>query len=233
MMMSFSRCAMFCRSATAAFSIGAQVGLTAVAFLLSALVYNLAPVRAKDVPYVDVAVEALNNPLRFALGWFPLIPDRMPPLSVLFAYWALGAFFLAVKRLAELRFLSTRQSAAASVSYRRSFAHYSEEHLLASAAFYLVLSAFFAGVFIVRFKLELILMVPAAALFLAYYLWLGLREESPTQSPERAFRRPGLAGYLCACLILFLVLVRTDLPVLDRFFNVEPASERALWEIDE
>lgn len=32
------------------------------------LVYNVPPVRSKDVPYLDVLSESLNNPLRLALG---------------------------------------------------------------------------------------------------------------------------------------------------------------------
>jgi 4-hydroxybenzoate polyprenyltransferase len=216
-----------------AFAINAQVGATAIVFWSAALAYNVPPVRAKDLPYVDVVVESVNNPLRLAFGWFVLIPDRLPPLSLLFAFWALGAFFLAVKRLAELRYLAQHQNAATSAAYRRSFAHYSEAHLLATAAFHLVVCAFFSGVFIVRFKLELILMVPAAALFLAYYLWLGLRDESPAQSPEQVFQLPALAGYLVACLIVFFVLLRTDIPALYRLFHVERASERALWQLGE
>lgn len=214
---------------TVAFGVNRQVGWTAVIFLASALVYNLPPLRAKDLPYLDVLVEAFNNPLRLMLGWFILIPDRMPPLSLLVAYWGLGAFLLAVKRVAELRFLKRRGSPAA--VYRSSFAHYSEERLLASTVFHLVLCSFFSAVFIVRFKLELILILPAAALFLAYYLWLGLREESPAQNPEKIFRRPTVMGYLAGCLLLFILLVHTHIPALYRVFNVAPASTRALWEI--
>ena len=213
-----------------AWSVDPAVGWTAVAFVAAALAYNAPPLRAKDVPYLDVVVEAVNNPLRLALGWFAVVTTRFPPLSLLVAYWALGAFILTVKRLAELRFLASRRVSAP--SYRRSFGHYTQERLHAATAFHLVLCSFFAGVFIVRFKLELILMLPAGALFVAYYLWLGLHEGSPAQSPERVFRRPLLAGYLAGCLLLFLVLLRADLPALYRLFNVEPASGRALWELD-
>jgi 4-hydroxybenzoate polyprenyltransferase len=214
----------------AALSVNAATGWTAIGFLSAAFAYNVPPLRMKDVPYVDVVVEAVNNPIRLALGWFAVVESRIPPVSLLLAYWALGAFLLVVKRLAELRFLTSRGSPAA--AYRRSFAHYSEERLLAGAVFHLALCAFFAGVFVVRFKLELVLMLPAGAAFLAYYLRLGLRDESPAQSPETVFRRPVLATCLVACLVLFLALGRTDLPVLYRLFNVEPASTPALWEID-
>ena len=43
------------------------------------LAYNVPPVRLKEWPYLDVLSESVNNPLRLALGWFALIPDRFPP----------------------------------------------------------------------------------------------------------------------------------------------------------
>ena len=33
-------------------------------------VYNIPPVRSKDLPYVDVLSEAINNPIRMLAGWF-------------------------------------------------------------------------------------------------------------------------------------------------------------------
>jgi decaprenyl-phosphate phosphoribosyltransferase len=213
-----------------AWTVGASAGWTAALFAATALLYNVPPLRAKDVPYLDIVVEAFNNPLRLALGWFAVEATLFPPLSLLIAYWSLGAFILAVKRLAELRFLASRSVPA--VAYRRSFAHYSQERLLAVCAFHLVVASCLAGVFIVRFKLELILILPAGALFVAYYLWVGLREESPAQSPERVFRRPLLIAYLAGCLLLFLVLVRSDLPALYGLFNVKHASAGELWKLE-
>ena len=54
-------------------------------------------------PYVDVLSESVNNPLRLLLGWFVVTPDVVPPVSLLVAYWMVGAFFMASKRFAEYR----------------------------------------------------------------------------------------------------------------------------------
>ena len=62
------------------------------------VMYNVPPVRTKELPYLDVLSESVNNPLRLLLGWFVLIPDRFPPLSLILAYWMVGAFFMATKR---------------------------------------------------------------------------------------------------------------------------------------
>jgi hypothetical protein len=33
-------------------------------------IYNIPPIRSKDVPYIDVLSESINNPLRMLAGWF-------------------------------------------------------------------------------------------------------------------------------------------------------------------
>ena len=39
--------------------------LFSVIFSLSGIIYNLKPLRLKDIVYVDVLIESLNNPIRF------------------------------------------------------------------------------------------------------------------------------------------------------------------------
>src|SRR5580704_6583317 len=41
--------------------------------------YNFPPVRTKDVPYLDVMTESINNPLRMLLGWFAVTTVLVPP----------------------------------------------------------------------------------------------------------------------------------------------------------
>ncbi len=144
------------------------------------VLYNVPPVRTKELPYLDVLSESINNPLRLLLGWFALIPERLPPLSLLIAYWMVGAFFMATKRFAEYRALGNPTVAA---QYRKSFAYYTEERLLVSMLFYVAMCALFAGIFLVRYHLELILFLPVAAGFFAYCFQLGLKQDSPVQNP--------------------------------------------------
>src|SRR3989440_12302560 len=110
--------------------------------------YNVPPVRTIYLPYPDFLSESVNNPLRLLLGWFVLIPDRFPPLSLILAYWMVGAFFMATKRFAEYRRIGDREVAA---QYRKSFGYYTEERLLVSMFFYVAMCALFAGIFIVRY----------------------------------------------------------------------------------
>ena len=147
------------------------------------IAYNVPPLRTKEWPYLDVLSESVNNPIRLLLGWFALIDDRVPPLSLAIAYWMVGAFFMAMKRFAEYRHIGDprwRPPIAARSSY------YTEERLLVSLFFYATTCALFAGIFIVRYHLELILFAPIGAGMFAYYLHIGTAAEQPGAESRRS-----------------------------------------------
>jgi decaprenyl-phosphate phosphoribosyltransferase len=215
------------------FSLAAQINVpftaSAIWLWVMGIIYNVPPIRAKELPYVDVLTEAINNPIRLLLGWFAVVADQVPPVSLLIAYWMLGAFFMAMKRYAEFRHIGDARVAAA---YRRSFGHYTEERLLVSVLFYATACALFGGIFIVRYHLELILFTPLAAGLFAQYLRLGLMADSPTQNPERLYRQRGFVSYVVVCFVVFVVLMFTEIPVLYRWFNVEPSGTPTLWHLE-
>jgi decaprenyl-phosphate phosphoribosyltransferase len=201
---------------------------SAAALWAMGIVYNVPPIRTKDFPYLDVLTEAVNNPIRLLLGWFALVDRTVPPVSLLIAYWMAGAFFMATKRYAEFRHIADPKIAAA---YRRSFAYYTEDRLLVSVVFYATACALFSGIFIVRYHLELILLTPLAAGLFAQYLKLGLMPDSPAQHPERLYQHRGFAVYLIVCVIVFVGLMFTEIPVLYDWFNVERSANPPLWKI--
>jgi len=200
--------------------------LSALALWIMGIVYNVPPLRTKEVAYLDVLSESVNNPIRLLLGWFALIQDQFPPVSLIISYWMAGAFFMAIKRFAEYRQIGDRRTAK---SYRRSFRHYNEERLLISLFFYVVMGALSAGVFIVRFRLELILILPLVAGFFAYYMHIGLKENSPAQHPEKLYREKGFVVFSIASGVVFVLLMFTSIPVLYELFNVELAQTSPLW----
>jgi 4-hydroxybenzoate polyprenyltransferase len=201
---------------------------SAVWLWVMGVLYNVPPIRTKEWPYVDVLSESINNPIRLFLGWFALIADRVPPLSLALSYWMLGAFFMAMKRYAEYRHIGDPRTAAA---YRHSFAYYTEERLLVSLLFYATTCALFAGIFIVRYHLELLLFVPFAAGLFAYYLHLGMKPDSPTQNPEKLYKERGFVAYLVICFLVFVTLMFTSVPVLYGWFNVDAAGTSPLWTV--
>ena len=97
--------------------------------------------------------------------------------------------------------------------------------------FYATTCALFAGIFIVRYHVELILFVPFAAGLFAYYLHLGLREDSPAQKPEKLYRERGFVAYVALCFVIFVLLMFTSVPALYSLFNVESAGTHPLWTV--
>jgi hypothetical protein len=135
---------------------------------------------------------------------------------------------MGMKRYAEYRHIGDRRVAAA---YRRSFDFYTEERLLVSIVFYATTCALFAGIFIVRYHLELILFAPLAAGLFAYYMHLGMLPDSPVQNPEKLYRQRGFFFYLIVCTVAFVLLMFTSIPPLYDLFNVEPVLMDPLWTL--
>jgi 4-hydroxybenzoate polyprenyltransferase len=211
-----------------ALQINSMFAASALWLWVMGFLYNVPPIRTKELPYIDVLSEAINNPIRLLLGWSALIHDIVPPVSLLISYWMIGAFFMATKRYAEYRHIGDARVAAA---YRGSFAYYTEERLLVSILFYATACALFGGIFIVRYHLELILFTPLAAGLFAQYLKLGLMADSPTQHPERLYKHRSFVAYLVASFCVFVVLMFVEIPVLYDWFNVEPSTAPALWRL--
>jgi decaprenyl-phosphate phosphoribosyltransferase len=198
-------------------AVGMAIGYTiSTGFLLSMValwvmgcIYNVPPIRAKDVPYVDVLTEAINNPLRFLAGWYLIAGAGVAPATLLLSYWMIGCYFMAIKRYAECRQIADRTTIAA---YRRSLAFFTPERLLISIMFYGSAAMLFFGAFIMRYRLELILSFPLVALVMAQYLDLGFRNDSAAQNPEKLYRETGLmiAVIACAAAMVLLLIVQLD-----------------------
>jgi 4-hydroxybenzoate polyprenyltransferase len=211
-----------------ALQVNGYFALSALSLWIMGIVYNVPPLRTKEWPYVDVLSESVNNAIRLFLGWFALVTTQIPPLSLVIAYWMLGAFFMATKRYAEFRHLGNPDTAA---GYRRSFRHYTEERLLVSIMFYGTACALFSGIFIVRYHLELILFAPFAAGVFAYYLRIGMRPDSPVQNPEKLYRERGFFVFMVAASSVFVILMFTSIPALYDWFNVDVSRTSPLWTI--
>ncbi|MFH0909475.1 MAG: UbiA prenyltransferase family protein [bacterium] len=196
------------------FAISVPMGWSCVLLWVMGTLYNIPPVRLKDVPYADVLSESINNPIRMAMGWYMTGLGSAPPASILLAYWMFGAFLMATKRFAEYRAIHDPGAAA---RYRKSFAHYNEERLLVSIIFYVSLFAMFAGVFITRYQIEVVLATPIVAYAMAYYLHLGYKENSPTQYPERLYKAHKLVVLVTLAFICCGILLLVDLPRFEHF----------------
>ncbi len=195
--------------------------LTALTLACMGLLYNVRPIRTKDIAYLDVLSESLNNPLRFLLGWTLVLGPVLPPSSALISYWMGGAFLMAIKRYSEYRFIADAERAG---QYRLSFKGYSENSLLASSFFYALTSSFFLGVFLVKYRVEYLLIMPLLAALFTAYLWIGLRADSVAQRPEKLYEEKPMLVLLGLIVGVFCVATFVDIPALELL--LEPISIR-------
>jgi len=204
-------------------SVSVPFMLTVLALWVMGCVYNIPPVRSKDLPYVDVLSEAINNPIRMLAGWFIVTDSTIAPSSLLLSYWMIGCYFMALKRYAEFRNINDPSRAAA---YRKSFAHFTADRLLVAVMFYGSAAMLFFGAFCMRYRLELILAFPAIALVMAVYLAVAMKENSAAQNPERLYREPGLMAAVVTASLVILILLSVDLPVMQRIFTPTAPTSR-------
>lgn len=201
------------------FYVNLQFGLLSVALLFMGVMYNVKPFRTKDRIYLDVLSEAVNNPLRLLLGWSILVPDALPPSSIIIAYWMGGAYLMAVKRYAEYRFIDDPERAGL---YRRSFKFYDEKKLLVSSFFYAINAAFFLAVFLFRYRVEFLLSFPLFALLFSWYLWIGSAERSSAQTPEKLYKQKAFMVFVAFLGLVCGALFFIDMPWLEQFLDNTP-----------
>lgn len=186
--------------------------------LLMGILYNVRPFRTKDRAYLDVLSESINNPLRFLLGWYLLEPTIVAPSSVLIAYWLGGAYLMGMKRYAEFRMIGDKTTAAL---YRRSFANYDEISLLVSSFIYALISSALLGIFMVKYKAEFILVIPLVAVLFGWYLFLGAKEDSVVQTPERLYEERGLWYFMVFIFAVAVFSFYIEIPYLARFLEIK------------
>jgi len=171
-----------------------------LALLLAGFIYNVKPIRTKDIPFLDAISESANNPIRFLIGWFAFTSsDQWPPIALLAAWWAFGNFLMTAKRLSEFRLLKEKAA-----DYRLSHKRYSRRELLAgmaASALVTLASAVYAAV---ELKLHaLVFLTPLLALYLSLFFRKTLREKEIMEEPESLLRNPLIALSTIALVCLF------------------------------
>jgi 4-hydroxybenzoate polyprenyltransferase len=193
------------------FQISDLFALINAILLFMGIIYNVQPIRTKDRPYLDVLSESINNPLRLILGWFTVVQHDFPPSSTMLAYWMGGCFLMGIKRYTEFRSINDPEIAG---QYRKSFKYYTENSLLVSSFFYALCSAFFLGVFLIKYRPELLLTFPLLSAMFAWYLSIGLKMNSAAQAPESLFREPKFLAFVGFIGLVTALLFRINIPIL-------------------
>jgi hypothetical protein len=101
--------------------------------------------------------------------------------------------------------------------YRKSFKYYNEKTLLTSSFFYAMCSVFFIGIFLIKYRIELILSIPFIIGLFCYYFYISFANDSVVQKPEKLYKEKGLMLYCIFLIILITILMNFRIPWLDIF----------------
>lgn len=194
--------------------LGMNFFMMEVFLLFMGIVYNVNPARTKDVFLLDVLSESLNNAIRLLLGWFILPINIVIPASMVLGYWMSGAFLMAIKRYTEYLMISDKTQASL---YRKSFKYYTDKSLLTTAFFYAMTSIFFIGIFLIKYRIELVLFMPFLIGLYCYYFYMSFDKDSAVQKPEKLYKERGLMAYLTLLVIIFIILMNVNIEWLNIF----------------
>jgi len=179
--------------------------------LIMGILYNVKPFRFKEVVFLDVIIESFNNVLRFLFGWQIILNNTIPPSSLLVLFWTGGAFLMTVKRLAEYRTINDKKIA---ILYRKSFKFYSESKLMLSSFYYAIITCFFIGIFLIKYRIEFILSFPFITALFVYYFNIGLKKNSIAQTPENLYKSIKLILIILIIIFTMSFSLLVDMPIL-------------------
>lgn len=170
-------------------------------YLFSAAMYNMRPIRMKDKAYLDIFNESASPPIRFLIGWCAFDGQiAAPPLVAILLLWALGAYIMTGKRLAELRRLGDDAA-----RYRESFRFYTEAALRRIFSLSAGLACVFFIILGATHETAVLYSAPMVVLSLAWFYRLTLEEDSIVQQPELIVRQR--LPFVIACLATFALIL--------------------------
>lgn len=189
-----------------------SVFIVLVIYIICSWVYNVPPIRCKDKAYLDVILESINYPLRVLVGWLCVLPNTQLPSSIIIITWSMGAFTMSLKRLAELQLFENQNTAAL---YRHSYSKYTTNSLAVCGFVYAMFTVFGMTILLLKYKIELILIMPVMIILLAWYFLMGLRHSLFIVYPERLLSNKVFIGLCIAMLITAGIALQIKIPFLN------------------
>jgi len=172
------------------------------ALFIAGIFYNVPPIRLKDVVYIDVIAESVNNPVRFAIGWFVVVDKVFPPTLLLFVTFTMAALLLTGKRYDELRTLGKKLTV-----YRKTFASYTTGRLKLIIYFYALLTLSFFILISLQFKPQLLFLFPLVVIYLRWVVKKIISGEAKAREVETFMQSTRFAGFTALLAILSVLLV--------------------------
>lgn len=175
--------------------------LSLLALLAAGILYNVPPIRMKEIPFLDSTLESANNPIRFLIGWH-IVATAFPPISLLLAWWAFGNFLMVGKRVAEKKFLTKEESAG----YRLSLKKYNLRGLIVfmhtNAFVFIAAFCWFA----IESKLNSFLFsIPFILVYLIMFMKKSVQDIEGAEEPEKLLKNPYFAFYTLFLVAIFIL----------------------------
>ncbi len=175
--------------------------LCLLALAVAGILYNVKPIRIKDIPFLDSTFESANNPIRFLIGWY-ILGTAFPPFFLLLSWWALGNFLVLGKRVAEKKFLTEEQSS----SYRRSLKQYNLCGLIGFMYVNAAISVAAFAWFAFQSKLNSFLIsIPFVVVYLVFYFKKTRKDMESAVEPEKLLRNPYFVIYTLLMAAIFII----------------------------
>lgn len=175
--------------------------ISLTALLIAGMLYNIPPVRMKDIPFLDSTLESANNPIRFLIGWV-MIANNSFPWWLLISWWAFGNFLMVGKRVAEKKFLTDEESS----SYRKSLNRYSLKSLFIFMIFNALIFLAAFTLFAVRSQMITFLFsIPFIIIYLIMFIRKSLQDIDGAEEPEKLLKNPYFALYTLFLVAVFLI----------------------------
>jgi hypothetical protein len=122
---------------------------------------------------------------------------------------------MAAKRLSEFREITASHGRELLERYRASFAGYSEISLTVSCFVYALVTSFFLAIFLIKYRVEYLLVVPVLIALFGHYLALSMEPASTAQRPEKLFEERALIALVGLLAATFLFATYVNIPALD------------------
>jgi len=174
-----------------------------ILFFLSGILYNLRPIRAKDIAYLDVIVESLNNPIRLCMGWFTFeFVSTFPPISLIICFWAFGAYLMTAKRYAELAKITKAQAE----NYRPVYKTYTTTSLMIMMHIYALMTLGTFTWISLKHKRSFLFFLPLAVTFFIWFYKLTVAKDSFVSNPEKIYVNKPFLLFSLLCIGILALL---------------------------
>lgn len=172
-----------------------------ISLLIAGIIYNVPPIRVKDIPFLDSTIESINNPIRFLIGWY-IMTEIFPPVSILISWWFFGNFLMVGKRVAEKKFLTEKESSG----YRISLKKYSLKMLITFMILNAIIFIVSLSIFTIESKLNSFLFsIPFILIYLLMFMKKSIKDREGAEEPERLLKNPYFAFYTLFIAIIFII----------------------------